>query len=168
MKKFLGLFSAGVVALALVAPAGAAPKQQKVEGTIALPARHPDGCYTGLQRHWTSLFGEQGNGVVGWTFRVDKATWNKPFKLDPTSSVGPDVDLDIVFYFGEFVSRDEWIANPAPPAPANVKFEDHDEPGEKGTVPKGAVDTVVCVFASEASGTAGAVDFSYLAGKGVK
>lgn len=171
-KKIVALASVAMLAVSVlgtaIPTATAAPKKQEVEGTILFPARHPNGCYTGLQRHLISLFGEASNGVLGWGFRVDKKTWNKNFVLEGTG-VG-HVDLDITFYLGEFVSREEWIANPAPGAPATVGFEEHDQPGEAGKVPKGTIWALVCIYANEAATppSAVAVDFVYTAGKGVK
>jgi hypothetical protein len=157
-----GVITAGVPA------ASAAPKQQKVEGTILFPARHPDGCYTGLQRHLVSLGGEASSGVLGWAFRVDKKTWNKPFTLEGTG-VGY-VDLDLTFYLGEFATQEEWVASPAPAAPASIGFEEHGQTGEAGPVPKFAVWGLVCIYADETAQppSAVAVDFTYTAGKGVK
>lgn len=169
MRKASALVIAAALATTLlVAPAPAAPKQQKVEGTILVPARHPDGCYTGLQRHLTSLFGEMSNGLLGWAFQVDKATWNKPFKLDGTG-VG-HVDLDLTFYLGEFATQDEWLNNPAPAPPANQNYEEHGQSGEKGKVPKFALWGIVCIYADETAQPPSAVgvDFTYTAGKGVK
>jgi hypothetical protein len=140
-------------------------KKQTVEGTILAPARHPDGCYTGLSRHFWSLTEHEG-GVVGFTFDVDKATWNKPFKLDATGGVGV-VDLDLTYYLGDFHSRDEFLADPAPAPPATANFQTHEGPGEKGKVPKHSIKAVVCIYASEA-GASVAVPFTYQAGLGVK
>lgn len=169
MKKLIAVVATGLIAMSLFGGAAtAAPKRQSVEGTILFPARHPDGCYTGLQRHLTSVIGEPSNGVLGWTIKVDKATWKKPFKLDGTAPAGT-VDLDVTFYLGEFANQEEFLANPAPAAPASIAFENRGEPGEKGIVPDGSVNALVCVYADEAGpAVAGAVDFAYLAGKGVK
>ena len=167
MKKLLCVaISAGLIAGALAVPAYAGKgKKQTVEGAILAPARHPDGCYTGLSRHYWSLTGHEG-GLIGFTFDVDKKTWNKPFKLDATGGVGV-VDLDLTYYLGDFASRDEWVADPMPAAPAVAQFQTHDGPGEKGKVPKHSIKAVVCIYASEA-GTSAAVPFLYEAGKGVK
>jgi hypothetical protein len=169
MKRLIATLSAGLMLAAVfIGGASAAPKQQSVEGTILFPARHPDGCYTGLQRHLTSVVGEPSNGVVGWTIKVDKTTWNKPFTLDGTSSVGT-VDLDLTYYLGEFHTQEQFINDPAPVAPASIDFQTHGQSGEKGIVPKGAVNALVCIYADETvPATSAAVDFAYLAGKGVK
>lgn len=169
MKKLFAALATGLVAMSVLGGAAtAAGKQQSVEGTILFPARHPDGCYTGLQRHLTSVLGEASNGVVGWTIKVDKATWNKPFKLDGTSPAGT-VDLDMTYYLGEFATQEEFINDPAPVAPASIAFEKHGQPGEKGIVPEYAINALICVYVDETTpGTSVATDFSYLAGKGVK
>ena len=169
MKKLIAALATALVAMALIGgAAGAAPKQQSVEGTILFPARHPDGCYTGLQRHLTSLIGEASNGVLGWTIKVDKATWKKPFKLDGTAPAGT-VDLDVTFYLGEFATQEEFLASPAPTGPASIAFETRGQSGESGIVPEGSVNALVCIYADEAApAVSGAVDFAYLAGKGVK
>ena len=160
MKRLITLALASMLVAALFSPASAAAKKQVVEGTIAAPARHPDGCYTGLSRHLWSLGGFNANGVVGWVFDVDKATWNGKFTLEPSGGVGT-VDLDISYYLGEFASTEEWVNNPAPPAPATSEYETHEGPGEAGTVPEGSVKAVVCVFAGEGGQASAAVPFTY-------
>lgn len=170
MKKILTVAVAAVVAASLIAPATAAKpkgKKQTVEGTIAMPARHPEGCYTGLSRHLWSLFGEAANGVVGYVFDVDKATYNKPFVLEGTAAAGT-LDLDLSYYLGEFATQQEWVNDPLPAAPATVQFETHEGPGETGKVPEHAVKAVVCVFAGEGGQGAAGASFTYTAGKGVK
>lgn len=168
MRKLVAA-SVAAVLLGAAVPAALAgkPEPQVVEGTIAVPARHPNGCYTGLSRHLWSLFGEASNGAVGWTFDVDKTTWNKPFFLEATGGVGT-VDLDLTYYLGDFASREEFINDPPPAAPAVSEFETHDGPGEAGKVPKGAIKAVVCVFAGEGGQGAVGTSFLYQAGKGVK
>ena len=168
MKKILTVALATLIAASLFGPASAAKaKKQTVEGTIAIPARHPDGCYTGLSRHVWSLFGAQGNGVVGYVFDVDKATYNKPFVLDGTAAAGT-VDLDLSYYLGDFATQEQFVSEPLPAAPATVEFETHEGSGETGKVPAGAVKAVVCVFAGEGGQGAAGTSFTYTAGKGVK
>ncbi len=168
MKKSLAIALGALMAASVLGPATAAkPSPQVVEGRIAIPARHPDGCYTGLSRHLWSLFGESSNGAVGWTFDVDKTTWNKPFFLESTGGVG-NVDLDLTYYLGDFATREEFINDPPPAAPGVAEFETHEGPGEAGKVPKGAIKAVVCVFAGEAGQGAVGTSFKYSAGKGVK
>ncbi|HWC14630.1 MAG TPA: hypothetical protein VG929_08540 [Actinomycetota bacterium] len=171
MKKTLALSIAMLTALALFgAPASAgkkkkAPPPQEVEGSILFPARHPDGCYAGLQRHFTSLTGQ--SGIIGYTFDVEKTTWKKPFKLEVTGGFGY-VDLDIVYYLGEFHDAQAWVNDPLPAAPASVTFEERNADGEKGAVPDGAVKAIVCMYADEAAGTGLGAAFKYTAGAGVK
>jgi hypothetical protein len=168
MKKVVAVALGALMAASMLTPATAGKaKPQVVEGTIAIPARHPDGCYTGLSRHLWSLFGESGNGAVGWTFDVDKTTWNKPFVLEATGGVGT-VDLDLSYYLGDFATQEEFINDPPPAPPATSEFETHDGPGEAGKVPKGAIKAVVCVFAGEGGQGAAGASFKYQAGKGVK
>ncbi|HJR43993.1 MAG TPA: hypothetical protein VJ927_00145 [Actinomycetota bacterium] len=166
MKKLLVL-SVAVLLLPVAAATAGKGKQQVVEGTIAAPIRHPDGCYSGVSRHLWSLAGEASNGVVGYTFDVDKATWKKPFTLEATGGVGT-VDLDLTYYLGEFATLEEWVASPAPAAPAVVEYETHEGTGEAGTVPEAAVKAIVCVYAAETGQGSVAVPFTYTAGKGVK
>lgn len=40
-----------------------------------------------------------GNGIAGYAFDIDRATWGKRFKLRSDASLFPDVDLDITFYY---------------------------------------------------------------------
>lgn len=168
MKKVVAIAVGAALAASMLAPASAGkPKPQVVEGTIAIPARHPNGCFTGLSRHLWSLFGEASNGALGWTFDVDKTTWNKPFFLESTGGVGT-VDLDLTYYLGDFATREEFINDPAPASPAVSEFETHEGPGEAGKVPKGAIKAVVCVFAGEGGQGAAGASFLYQAGKGVK
>lgn len=174
MKRILVILLAGALVMALMPSGATAGKKKKkkkkppqvVEASIAIPARHPDGCYAGLSRHAWSLFGESSNGVLGHTFDIEKHTWKRNFVLEPTGGMGT-VDLDIVFYMGEFATPEEWINNPLPAAPASSTFEERDGPGESGEVPEQAVKAIVCIYASEA-GAAANVPFIYEAGQGVK
>lgn len=160
MKRAIAVSTALILVGGIVAPVSAGKaEKQVVEGTILAPARHPNGCYTGLSRHLWSLFGDASNGGLGWTFDVEKSTWKGNFKLEPTGGVGT-VDLDMTFYLGEFATTQEWANDPAPPPPATVGFDNHDEPGEAGEVPEGAVKAIVCVYASE-NGSSAAVPFIY-------
>src|SRR3712207_4087953 len=104
MKKLIGAVAVAAMALPLFAPgAVSAPKQQKVEGTIALPApfvstaEQLKSCYSGLHRRLSTPTGgasSPANGVFGYRFEIDPATWNKPFKLEATGGEGT-VDFDI-------------------------------------------------------------------------
>ena len=172
MKKLLaGLVTSLVTAAALVVPAGAAPKQQHVEGSIALRAPFANqeeqlqSCYAGVQRRLHLITQGNANGIVGYHFKVDKATWNKPFKLDVTAGqVSPDMDL--TYYLdGKIGSLDDHLASPpwgTDVTPWTVNFEERQPGGEAGIVPKGATDAIVCMFEGYAA------DFMYMAGAGVK
>lgn len=164
MKKQIGVTAAALLALSLVTgPTSAAPKQQKVEGDIAMMAPFYGDtfatCYSGLHRRLSVLTQEQVNGVVGYSFDVDPATIGKPFVLDVTGGQG-DVDFDITFYT-EFGSVEQ--ATDTAYAPANYSFEERGPGGESGVIPKGVEWTkaIVCMH------TGAGASFSYTAGKGV-
>jgi hypothetical protein len=174
MKKILVLALTALMAASLVVTnATAAPKQQKVEGTIALPALFAQGtfsgCWGGLTRRTTQPTGEEAspvNGVFGYRFVVDKATWNKPFKLEATGGSGT-VDLDL-FLYSVMPPPEATLDDPVNGGtPVSVDFATRKEGGEAGIVPKGTTDAIVCMyggpeyFGYDAS-------FSYVAGKGVK
>ena len=162
MKKVLGLLTAGLVALALGgAPTAAAPKQQTVEGSIAMRAPFTDlaSCYAGLHRRTAVVTQENVNGVVGYHFDLDPVTYGKKFKLEVTGGQG-DVDLDIIFY-PEFGTLEQ--ATDTGYAPPTVTFGDRKPGGEKGVVPKeGFEKAIVCMFDGYGA------SFKYTAGKGVK
>jgi hypothetical protein len=153
MKKIIAIT---VLAALAVVPmhASAAKKRPKqvVKGSISVPQPYPaDGtCVYRTQRALMGLSGEQApNGVVGYTFHVDKKTAGKPFTLKVSSGAG----MDIVFYteFGD----------PTDPttAPGNTAYETPGAGGEKGTVPKGFPIAFVCMT----EGTNGS--FTYTAGR---
>lgn len=174
MRKIIGLATVGVLAFSLLlTPASAAPKQQHVEGTIALPAVFAqgsfNGCWGGLTRRLTSPTGEEAspaNGVFGYRFKVDKATWNKPFKLEATGGEGT-VDLDLFLYL--VVPPPEATADDPVNGgtPLSIDFATREEGGETGIVPKGAVAGIVCLYSGPEYQGFNA-SFDYLAGKGVK
>lgn len=171
MRKIIGLATVGVLAFSLLlAPATAAPKQQHVEGTIALrapfasTAEQLQSCYAGMHRRLTLATQGNANGIVGWHFEVDAATWKKPFTLDVSGGqLSPDMDL--TFYLDGIGSIQDHIDNPpwgTDLTAMTVNFEERQPGGEKGIVPKGATDAIVCMFDGYAA------DFMYMAGKGVK
>lgn len=171
MRKLLIVALAALLALALIPGSATAQKKgkgkkQEVEGTIALPARHPDGCYTGLSRHLWSLFGEASRGVLGYVFDVDKKTWKKPFVLEVTGGAGY-IDLDLTYYLLDFATQEEFLNDPLPAAGPTVGFEEKMEGGEFGKVPEQAVKAIACIYASE-DGTGLGAEFKYTAGRGVK
>lgn len=162
MRKVIGTAAAlMLIAASFGGAASAAPKQQTVEGSVAMMAPFPadlTSCYSGLHRRLAVVTQEQVNGVVGFHFDVDPATAKKPFKLEVTGGQGA-VDLDISFYT-EFGTVEQ--ATDTAYAPANVAFEEREPGGEAGIVPEGMTKAIVCMYDGQAS------TFTYTAGKGVK
>ena len=164
MKKLVGVTSAALLAVSMVTgPTSAAPKQQKVQGEIAMMAPFYGDtfatCYSGAHRRASVLTGEQVNGVVGYSFDVDRATIGKPFVLEVTGGQG-DVDLDITFYT-EFGTTEQALDRTH--APTNYSFEERGAGGESGVIPKGEwTKAIVCMH------TGADATFDYTAGKGVK
>ena len=171
MRKLIASISGILIAASMVVgTATAAPKQQHVEGTIVLPAPFTDdtGCFSGVHRRLNAVFSGNHNGVVGYSFAVDKATWNKPFKLDVSGGQGSYVDMDITFYLAPLTTIDDVVAAQGDPAaPPSVAVATRTAGGESGIVPKGAVDAIICMYGG-AQGAGFAGDFMYMAGKGVK
>ena len=171
MKKLVALASAALVAGSLAGPSAtaAAPKQQKVSGSIALPAPFTDGvgCFAGLHRRIAILTQEQVNGDVGYHFDLDPATIGKPFVLEVTGGQG-DVDLDITFYY-EFGTVEDVVGDPqGAGAPVTYQYSTREPGGESGTVPKGEyTKVIVCLYGGTEGASVGA-SFDYTAGKGVK
>ncbi|MGH2753763.1 MAG: hypothetical protein ACRDLB_04960 [Actinomycetota bacterium] len=97
------------------------------------------------------------NGVVGFHFDVDPATWKKKFRLTPAE--GEAADIDITFY-AEFGTPEQ--ATDTAYAPANFSYEERNEEGEFGKVPPDMNKAIVCMKVGQD------VDFDYMAGKGVK
>ena len=171
MKKLAALALGGLVAASLVPNAtAAAPKQQKVSGSVALPAPYTDntGCYAGLQRRLAILTQEQVNGGIGYHFDVDPATIGKPFVLEVTGGQGSYVDLDINFYY-EFGTPEDVAGDPLNAgSPINTGFNTREEGGESGVIPKGGYpQAIVCMYGGDL-GAGAAATFEYTAGKGVK
>ncbi len=165
MRKLIALGASSLVALSLIGGASsAAPKQQKVDGSIKVMAPYAGStfatCYSGLHRRIMILSSEnqQINGVVGYSFDLDPATEKKPFTLEVTGG-GDDVDLDITFYT-EFGTPEQ--ATDPGYAPTNYTYESREPGGEAGTVPAGMKKAIVCMH------TGMNATFTYTAGKGVK
>ena len=171
MKKIVTLGLTALLAGSLLPASATAakPKQQKVSGSVALPAPFTDdtGCFAGLHRRMAILTQEQVNGVVGYHFDVDPATIGKPFVLEVTGGQG-DVDMDILFYY-EFGTVDDVISDPqGAGAPVSSGFQTREPGGESGIIPKGDyTKAIVCVYGG-AQGAGAAATFDYTAGKGVK
>ena len=174
MKKLIALILVGLLAASMLGGSATAKKKKKKSvkqteaGTIVLPAPFPadmSGCYSGLHRRVSVVAnGEQHNGLVGYSFDIDKRTWNKPFKLAVDDGQG-DVDLDIHFY-AEFGTAEQ-AADPQY-APASFAYETRKAGGEKGKVPADMNRAIVCIYGGDpGSGpTAGAqAAFKYVAGK---
>ncbi|MFN2588755.1 MAG: hypothetical protein ABR613_11655 [Actinomycetota bacterium] len=165
MKKLTTLVALGLVASTALSGAAVAGKKkgvrQDVSGTIAMQAppsdatSNPNGCYSGVHRRIAIVSQEQVNGVVGFHFDVDPATWGKKFRLTPGSAV----DIDITFYT-EFGSVEQ-ATDPAY-APANMGFEERDNEGESGVVPADMTKAIVCMKTGQNAA------FTYSAGAGVK
>lgn len=164
MKKIISTIAVGLVVASVLpgtAVAGKKGARQDVEGHIAMQAppseatSNPNGCYAGVHRRINVLAQEQANGIVGYHFDIDKATWNKKFRLTP----GSDVDIDITFYDG-FGTTEQ--AADTSYAPATMTFEERNNEGEFGKVPANMTKAIVCMK------TGMDADFTYSAGKGVK
>jgi hypothetical protein len=141
---------------------------QTQEGSIVLPAPFPtdmSGCYAGLHRRIAVATGtEDHNGVVGYSFDIDKRTWNKRFTLALLEGQG-DADLDIHFYT-EFGTAEQ-ATDPAYAPPA-FAYETRKPGGEKGKVPAKMTRAIVCIYGGDPGGgpTGGAqASFKYVAGK---
>jgi hypothetical protein len=170
MRRLIGTATAGLMAMSFLGgPATAAGKVQHVEGHILLrapfvsTAEQLQNCYAGVHRRLTlAAQGQDVNGVVGWNFPVDPATYNKPFKLE-VSGGQQNPDMDVTFYMNGFGTLQDHVDNPPYGQDrASVDFTTRKAGGEKGIVPKGATDVIVCMFDGYDA------DFMYMAGKGVK
>lgn len=164
MKKLTVFLAAGLLAAALVPGTASAAKKakQEVEGNILMQAppsdatSNPNGCYSGVHRRIAVFSQMQINGVVGFHFELDPATWGKKFRLTPVTE---GVDVDITFYDG--FGSTEQAAEPSY-APATMGFEERDTEGEAGKVPANMTLAIVCMKAGQDA------DFLYQAGTGVK
>jgi hypothetical protein len=153
----------GLVAAALLpgqALAGKKGARQDVEGHIAMQAppsdatSNPNGCYSGVHRRFAILTQEKVNGVVGYHFDIDPATWNKKFRLTPVTE---GVDIDITFYT-EFGTLEQATDTAYAPHRGRVRQGSRrDEQSHR--VHEGRI---VCMKAGMDA------DFTYAAGKGVK
>ena len=165
MKKLTVFVAAGLLAAALVPTTASAAKKgarQEVEGNILMQAppseatSDPNGCYSGVHRRIAVASQMQINGIVGYHFEIDPATWNKKFRLTPITE---GVDIDITFYDG-FGTTEQ--AAETSYAPVNVGFDERNTEGEAGKVPANMTLAIVCMKAGQDA------DFLYEAGAGVK
>ena len=163
MKRFVTLALSALLVGSLLNPASAGAKKQVVEGSIAAPAPFTDdsGCYAGLHRRLAVVTQEQVNGLIGYHFDIDPATWGGKFKLEPTGGQG-DVDLDIYFY--QQLGTVEQVATDPQGAgsPAVVQINTREPGGEVGTVPPDFTKVIVCMYGGQQGAGAGAT-FTYTA-----
>ncbi|MFN2527040.1 MAG: hypothetical protein ABR505_12400 [Actinomycetota bacterium] len=131
-------------------------KRQVVEGAITFMAPappQPQSCFPGITRNLTILTGDQFNGVFGYVFDVDRRTWGKGFRVEPTSAA-LQADLDMSFYTE--------LGQPYPAAaPETVVYETRAPGGEAGEVPEKMTKAIVCMY------TGHDAEFKYTAGAGI-
>jgi hypothetical protein len=150
MKKLLTIALAAVAFVSLLPAAQAGKPKQTVEGSILFPAPFAqgtfDGCWGGLTRRTTGMTGGAVNGVTGYYFDVDKATWNKKFKLEVTGGEGT-VDLDL-FLYSHYPDAAETADDPVNGGiPVSVDYQTREAGGESGKVPPNTVKAIVCMYA---------------------
>ncbi len=145
-----------IVLLAAPLAAQARSKRQVVEGAITFMAPappQPQSCFPGITRNLTILTGDQFNGVFGYVFDVDRKTWGKGFRVEPTTAAF-QADLDLSFYTE--------LGQPYPAAaPETVVYETRAPGGEAGEVPQKMTKAIVCMY------TGHDVEFKYTAGAGM-
>ena len=148
MRALLAAVAVAAVVFAGI-PAGAAEftppgeEYQNVAGSIALPTRFPDTAnpgkvdegYPGLIRraYQASIL---TNGVIGYVFDVDPATWGGAFVLGDVADQTGAGNLDVYFYqtMGDASGQE---------APITVAEYSTDDKGEVGFVPEGATKAIV-------------------------
>jgi hypothetical protein len=168
VKKILTVALAAVMAASMLAPASAGKaKPQVQEGTILLPAVFAtglgaDGCWGGATRRTTQTAGMAVNGIVGYRFPVDKATWGGKFVLEPTAGQGT-VDLDLFLY--SFMPGPEEAADDPVNggSPVSQDFAAREAGGETGIVPAGTTDAIVCLYGGVAGYAGFDASFKYTA-----
>ena len=155
MKKVVAIALGALMAASMLAPASAGKakaKPQVQEGTILLPAifaagaaQGNDGCWGGATRRTTQTAGMAVNGIVGYRFPIDKATWGGKFVLEPTGGQGT-VDLDL-FMYSVMPGPEAAIDDPVNGGtPVSVDFGTREAGGEAGIVPPGTTDAIVCLY----------------------
>ena len=154
MRRILVIALAGLTAaLAAVPGAHAAgeTEQQSVAGNIKMFTRFTDaeGGFPGAgRRRWNAA--HETNGLVSYTFPVDRETWMGRFELTVTgeSGVGDPADLGIYFY--------EDLADAGnSPATSTAEYDVRRAGGETGFVAPGS--RFAIVFMSRGIN----VDFAY-------
>ena len=162
MKKVIALGLGALMAASMLGQASAAGPTQTEEGSVAVPLPYTDdsGCYAGIHRRMAIVTQEMVNGVGGYHFNVDPATYGGKFKLEATGGAVGDVDLDIYFYqkFGtvEDVAGDPLNAG----SPVTVQFNTREPGGEVGVVPADTTKVIVCMYGGQMGAGAGAT-FTY-------
>jgi hypothetical protein len=156
MRKLIALSLAvlalaGAVSGSAIAAKKKKPVVQHVEGTVLIPqgGNAAATCVYRAQRALYIAMGEQVNGIFGYTFKVDPKTVGQPFTLEASAGAG----FDISFY-GELGS------DPTADAPANIAYETPGPGGEKGSIPPGLPNGMVCL--SEGANAS----FTYMTGGG--
>jgi hypothetical protein len=93
------------------------------------------------------------NGVVGFRFPIEKATWGGKFVLEATGGQGT-VDFDL-FLYSKMPGSEEVADDPVNGGtPVSQDFGTREEGGEVGVVPPGTTDAIVCMYGG-VSGYAG-------------
>ncbi len=166
MKKVVAVAVGALMAASVLSPASAGkPKPQVVEGKILAPAVFvlglgADGCWGGATRRTTQTAGMGVNGMVGYRFPVDKATWGGKFVLEPTGGLGT-VDLDL-FMYSVMPPAEAVIDDPVNGGvPVSVDFTTRKAGGEAGIVPPGTTDAIVCLYGGVAGYAGFNADFKY-------
>ena len=168
MKKVVAIALGALMAASMLAPASAGKaKPQVQEGTILLPAvfaqgAGTDGCWGGATRRTTQAAGMAVNGIVGFRFPIDKATWGGKFKLESTGGLGT-VDFDL-FMYSVMPGTEEAVDDPVNGGtPVSVDFGTREAGGEAGIVPPGTTDAIVCLYGGIAGYAGFDASFKYTA-----